>query len=36
MGGVYNTVNGGSTVPFKFELFAGDTELTETSKTSDV
>ena len=31
MGGVYNTVKGGSTVPLKFELFKGDTELTSTS-----
>ena len=31
MGGVYNTVKGGSTVPLKFELFAGLTELTSTS-----
>lgn len=31
MGGVYNTVKGGSTVPFKFEVFAGSTELTSTS-----
>ena len=30
MNGVYNTVKGGSTVPLKFELFAGDTELTDT------
>jgi hypothetical protein len=30
MGGVYNTVKGGSTVPLKFELFAGATELTDT------
>ena len=29
MGGVFNTVKGGSTVPLKFELFAGPTELTE-------
>jgi hypothetical protein len=29
MGGVYNTVKGGSTVPLKFELFAGGTELTD-------
>ncbi|MFL6002516.1 MAG: PxKF domain-containing protein, partial [Nocardioides sp.] len=29
MGGVYNTVKGGSTVPLKFELFAGATELTD-------
>jgi hypothetical protein len=28
---VYNTVKGGSTVPLKFELFAGSTELTSTS-----
>jgi hypothetical protein len=31
MGGVVNTVKGGSTVPLKFELFAGTTELTDTS-----
>jgi hypothetical protein len=31
MGGVFNTVKGGSTVPLKFELFAGDTELTATT-----
>jgi hypothetical protein len=31
MGGVYNTVKGGSTVPLKFEVFAGSTELTSTS-----
>lgn len=30
MGGVYNTVKGGSTVPLKFELFSGSTELTST------
>ena len=30
MNGVYNTVKGGSTVPLKFELFAGS-ELTDTS-----
>ena len=29
MGGVYNTVKGGSTVPLKFELFSGATELTD-------
>ncbi len=28
MGGVWNTVKGGSTVPLKFELFAGTSELT--------
>lgn len=31
MDGVYNLVKGGSTVPLKFEVFAGDTELTSTS-----
>ena len=31
MNGVYNTVRGGSTVPLKFEVFAGSTELTTTS-----
>jgi hypothetical protein len=31
MGGVYNTVKGGSTVPLKFEVFAGSTEITDTS-----
>lgn len=30
MGGVLNAVKGGSTVPVKFELFAGTTELTDT------
>jgi hypothetical protein len=34
MGGVYNTVKGGSTVPLKFELFAGQTELANTSVVS--
>jgi hypothetical protein len=29
MNGVYNTVKGGSTVPLKFEVFAGSTELTD-------
>jgi hypothetical protein len=29
MGGVFNSVKGGSTVPLKFELFAGPTELTD-------
>lgn len=28
--GVWNTVKGGSTVPFKFEVFAGSTEFTDT------
>lgn len=32
--GVWNTVKGGSTVPLKFELFAGSTELTSTSAIS--
>ena len=31
MNGVYNTVKAGSTVPLKFEVFAGDTELTATA-----
>jgi hypothetical protein len=31
MGGVWNTVKGGSTVPLKFEVFSGTTELTNTS-----
>jgi hypothetical protein len=29
MNGVYNVVRGGSTVPLKFEIFAGPTELTD-------
>ncbi len=32
MGGVFNTVKGGSTVPAKFEVFAGSKELTDTSR----
>ncbi len=31
MNGITNTVKGGSTVPLKFEIFAGPTELTSTS-----
>jgi hypothetical protein len=31
MSGVWNTVKAGSTVPLKFEVFAGSTELTSTS-----
>jgi hypothetical protein len=31
MGGVWNTVKGGSTVPLKFEVFSGSNELTSTS-----
>jgi hypothetical protein len=31
MNGVWNAVKGGSTVPLKFEIFAGTTELTSTS-----
>jgi hypothetical protein len=31
MKGVWNTVKGGSTVPLKFEIFSGSTELTNTS-----
>jgi hypothetical protein len=29
MNGIWNTVKGGSTIPLKFELFAGPTELTD-------
>jgi hypothetical protein len=36
MGGVLNTVKNGSTVPVKFELFSGATELTSTSAVSSV
>ncbi|MGR2751916.1 PxKF domain-containing protein [Agromyces arachidis] len=31
MGGTWNTVKGGSTVPLKFRVFAGATELTDTA-----
>ena len=31
MNGVWNSVKGGSTVPLKFEVFAGSTELVGTS-----
>lgn len=31
MNGVYNLVKGGSTVPLKFEIFAGSNELTDTA-----
>ena len=31
MGGVWNTVKNGSSVPLKFKVFAGSTELTDTS-----
>jgi len=31
MNGTWNTVKGGSTVPFKFEVFAGSSELTDTA-----
>ena len=31
MGGVFNAVKGGATVPLKFEVFAGPTELTDVS-----
>ncbi|WP_345710969.1 PxKF domain-containing protein [Kineococcus glutinatus] len=31
MGGVLNTVKGGSTVPLKFEVFAGEREITDTA-----
>ncbi len=36
MNGVLNTVKGGSTVPLKFEVFAGSTELTNTSIVSSL
>jgi hypothetical protein len=36
MNGVYNTVKGGSTVPFKFEIFAGATEITDISAISSL
>jgi len=36
MGGVLNTVKNGSTVPVKFELFKGTTELTSTSAVSSI
>lgn len=35
MGGVVNRVKGGSTVPLKFELFAGDTELTDATNVKE-
>jgi hypothetical protein len=31
MNGIYNVVKGGSTVPLKFEVFAGSTEITDTA-----
>ena len=31
MSGVWNTVKGGATVPLKFEIFAGSTEVTDLS-----
>ena len=36
MNGVVNTVKGGSTVPLKFEVFAGSTELTNTAIVSSL
>ena len=36
MGDVLNTVKNGSTVPIKFELFSGTTELTSTSAVSSI
>lgn len=36
MAGVLNTVKGGSTVPAKFEIFAGDTELTDPAVVSSI
>lgn len=32
MGGVFNTVKNGSTVPVKFRVYAGDTQVTDTAK----
>lgn len=32
MGGVYNTVKGGATVPVKFTLYAGTTQVTDPAK----
>ena len=36
MNGIWNTVKNGSTVPLKFEVFAGGTELTDVSKIKSV
>ncbi len=36
MGGVFNTVKNGSTVPLKFQIFAGNTELTTTSSVTSL
>jgi hypothetical protein len=36
MGGVLNTVKGGSTVPAKFEIFAGDQEVTDLTAVSSL
>jgi Thrombospondin type 3 repeat len=36
MNGVFNTVKNGSTVPLKFEVFAGSTELTDTAVVQSV
>lgn len=36
MNGIWNTVKNGSTVPLKFEVFAGSTELTDVSKVKSV
>ena len=36
MAGVWNVLKGGSTVPLKFEVFAGSTELTDTSIVSQL
>jgi len=36
MNGVTNTVRGGSTIPVKFEVFSGATELTSTSSISSI
>jgi len=34
MGGVWNTAKSGSTIPLKFELFVGSTELTDAAQVS--
>jgi hypothetical protein len=36
MGGVFNTVKNGSTVPLKFRIFAGPTELTDIAAVQSV
>ncbi len=36
MGGVWNTVKNGSTVPLKWEMFAGTTEITDVAQVKSV